>query len=282
MKKVHVIYILSMGSSGSTMLGYMLGASQKIENVGEINALTHHQKKRMNIDEICSCGARETDCPYWKEVLKEDYKIYSHPPLLTQLKIMTRIILGISFKQSGIKNSADYRLFRKLLGLFGQNNDELDTILDTSKNLWRLIYLMQCDDIDLKVLYLRRDIYGNVSSFMKYEKSFWKSLIKYVGRNYFMKRFLDNNNVKQLHVNYFNYCNDTNNEMKRIGNFLGIDQSGYEDKMKSRDYHVSTGNMKMREKFREGSTSIKYDSSWKERLNWWENLVLRLFEKPAI
>lgn len=59
----HLIYLLSTGYSGSTLLEKLLGQNPGIHNLGELYKISRHP--------ICSCGAGIEQCPFWKRVAKK-------------------------------------------------------------------------------------------------------------------------------------------------------------------------------------------------------------------
>ena len=57
------LYIMGRGRSGSTILDILLGNSRQIESIGELTFGLSRAD-----DDPCSCGARVSDCAFWREV----------------------------------------------------------------------------------------------------------------------------------------------------------------------------------------------------------------------
>ena len=69
MNKVDLIYIISHGHSGSTILDLILGQQYSIESVGELIRFN----KELAWDGNCSCGKKLSECDYWGSV-RSTYK----------------------------------------------------------------------------------------------------------------------------------------------------------------------------------------------------------------
>ena len=65
-----VLYILSSGHSGSTVLGNVLGELDGFFHAGELRLIW-----RMGLlgESRCGCGAQIRDCPFWAEVVRETF-----------------------------------------------------------------------------------------------------------------------------------------------------------------------------------------------------------------
>ena len=61
-----LLYILSAGRSGSTLIDMVLGGNEGIVSVGEFHRLSLYAREA----ELCTCGTSVADCPFWTEVAK--------------------------------------------------------------------------------------------------------------------------------------------------------------------------------------------------------------------
>ena len=159
-----------------------------------------------------------------------------------------------------------------------ETREKVEHILDDSKNLWRLIQLLRYENITVQVLYLKRDINGNVASFVKNGQGFWKGLCVYILSHYLMKKFLKNNEILHLNVSYNKLCENDQDVLGKIGDFLGINYSHYRQDMKLRKYHVPSGNKGARKQFLQDFSGLKLDESWKERLTKFQKFILSFFK----
>ncbi|MCG8619080.1 MAG: hypothetical protein MI802_22885, partial [Desulfobacterales bacterium] len=120
---------------------------------------------------------------------------------------------------------------------------------------------------DVKVVYIKRDILGNISSFVKNGDSVLKGLFNYKLNHFFMPLFLKQYGLNFHYLSYKSLCAFPDKELRRLGRFLGVDLAY--DRVKSairrRQFHVFTGS-NTRIQFRDFK-GIRYDRSWKRRLS---------------
>lgn len=62
--KKKVVYILSLGHTGSTLVDYVLSSSPNFFGLGEIYAV---QKKKFRNGSIPLCSIDKADCQFWDE-----------------------------------------------------------------------------------------------------------------------------------------------------------------------------------------------------------------------
>ena len=65
---MRIIYILSAGHSGSTVLGSLLGNCTDTRHIGEF---TNFTKVHAGTLETCSCGKLPAECEFWAGVIEE-------------------------------------------------------------------------------------------------------------------------------------------------------------------------------------------------------------------
>jgi hypothetical protein len=196
---VQVVYILGTSYSGSTILGYLLDLSKKLCNIGEMKFF-NRVRKMEGIS--CTCGEAVLNCPFWSRYFKKEYAIFETPGFFRWVGTVVEIAF---FEVSGgkkIENSGDYLLLKDLFRDVSAVNPETVYLLDTSKSLWRLFYLMQCRFIELKVICLTREIQGNVYSFMKHGFGFWSGLLIYKANNFLIRRFLKKSGLAFVALEY--------------------------------------------------------------------------------
>lgn len=68
--KIPVIYIVSHGRSGSTLVGSVLGLVEGYVYVGEIRDVW---RDGLIDNQSCGCGAKFRDCPFWIEVFRRAF-----------------------------------------------------------------------------------------------------------------------------------------------------------------------------------------------------------------
>ena len=67
-ENINVIFIAGAGRSGSTLLGRVLGMAHDAKNFNELRPIW---KKGFLDNQKCSCGARFSECVFWKPVYDE-------------------------------------------------------------------------------------------------------------------------------------------------------------------------------------------------------------------
>lgn len=272
---INIIYILGTSFSGSTLLGFVLGSSQQVLDVGELTNFNYFQNSG---GRFCSCGKNSFKCEFWSDLYARNYKIFGGFSKLNKLKIALKVFFGKSFPQNLILNSQEKGFFQSLIQqAFPIDSNNTNYILDDSKNLWRLICLMRLKNIKIKVINLKRDINGNVSSFVKHKRGFWKGIFIYKTQNFLIKRFQKKNDLDYFNLNYEDLCTNTDFQLESLGKFLKIDYADYKEQIKKKKYHVASGNKGTKVQFFENFSGFKYDDSWKNRLNRFQKIVLKIF-----
>jgi hypothetical protein len=274
--KINLIYILGTSYSGSSILGIVLGANKKVFNAGELKFYNRLIKKG---GELCSCGKNCLDCSFWEEIFQKQYKVFGKPTYTQKISFILQILSGRKLKFN--EKYDDYKLLKSIYSKAKKSNPSTKYIIDTSKSLWRLAYLINDKNINIKVIYLKRDIYGNVASFMKHGKSFYKGLLIYLLNNFVIRRFLSyNKKINSIEVIYEKLCKKTVNELNLLGDFLNLKYDDYVKMVRNAKdvLHIPSGNKGTRKQFLKGFKGIRYDNSWKERLRPWQKSLLLMLK----
>jgi hypothetical protein len=192
--KIRIIYIAGVSYCGSTLLGFLIGSSRKVFNAGEITSLRRILSAK---DETCTCGQIPYDCRVWKRILSKGHLPRAPAGSFRRLYISLLTASGLKIRSSSCGD--EQRFLRSIID--SQVKDDI-TILDNSKSVWRLASLVACRDVDVKVVFMRRDIHGNVASFIRNGKGFIKGYLNYRIKNYLIRRFTEVNKVDSIRVNY--------------------------------------------------------------------------------
>ena len=62
---LHVVYVMGVGRSGSTLLDIALGSHPRVESVGELKNLVRGGWRENG---YCACGSRVQECDFWARV----------------------------------------------------------------------------------------------------------------------------------------------------------------------------------------------------------------------
>ena len=74
MKKIDIIYIASLGRSGSTLLSMIMENLPGLTGVGELTSIWSDGFINNN---LCTCGTTFKDCPVWSAVIEEAFGCHS-------------------------------------------------------------------------------------------------------------------------------------------------------------------------------------------------------------
>ena len=164
---ITVIYILSAGHSGSTLLTILLGGAADAFGAGELKQWPSRSwQKHWGKRRLCSCGAIESECPIWKPIFERwvrdaglDFLRYS----AMERRLSRHSIYRIMLNRLGLLDwtrIADFATYaRQTLALYQSIADTTgkSVIIDSSKSIIRAVILSQIKEIDLKVIHLVRD-----------------------------------------------------------------------------------------------------------------------------
>ncbi|MCP5382486.1 MAG: sulfotransferase [Kordiimonadaceae bacterium] len=167
MQKIKLIYLMGAGRSGTTALATFLGASSEIQVLGEMHQFFEHIYK----SKTCSCNCKLINCEYWGKVLELlPQELIQKAESLNQMEcsveahstVLHHLIHSNNFKNSDLYLSS----MAQILQTCQQVNDK-EVLLDSAKFISRALALRNIEKIDLKVIYMVRDVRGVVHSFAK-------------------------------------------------------------------------------------------------------------------
>ena len=167
---IPLLYIASIGRSGSTLLESMLGAHSRVATTGEFHIWPH--EIRMGGVRPCGCGEFVEDCEFWSEVRRRVDPLAQEGPGLDFFReahnhgktIRRERLEALSDKPT--EALAD----QALIEAYGRNNEALfqafldvtaeqlgerpDWVVDASKDPYRLAWLARSGRFDIKVIHL--------------------------------------------------------------------------------------------------------------------------------
>jgi len=129
--KPKAIFILGLSRVGSTLLDLTLGSHSPFVGLGEVFQLIRPDFNRFKKKAYCSCGKVIDECPFWGVATD-------------RLK-----------KNQDANLSERYQLvFETFYEIFGRES----ILIDSSKLLYVLPVFLQNNNVDVKVIYLIRDV----------------------------------------------------------------------------------------------------------------------------
>ena len=280
--KKKIIFILSVGRSGSTVLDKFLGSHSDCFSLGEINHFTEEFIK----NSICSCGVGQQECPFWSKMMRHinqefqtdllrnpdafstNCKIGKGSAFIRWLKLIDFLLYysgNFPFVFRRIKEAMQNNIFlyRKVFDKVQEN-----ILIDSSKDVIRALFLEKLlkAEIECKHIFLVRDGRATVNSILKREYRLlkkendskkekcatFKSHVKIDFKSAVFQWKKVNKKIKLLLdvfkrdnyclIKHEDFCKDPKSTFNNISNYLGVE---WEDSMldlTKKTHHMVGGN----------------------------------------
>ena len=292
-KPLNIIYIAGSSYSGTTVLGLILGSSDKIFNGGEVCKYKEIKDNSFKIDpnnevnNICTCGELYSTCPYWSRVFKQYQKDVDFNPAgfsKENLKLMIRLLNPFGSLKAGHSKVEDYYEYAGLLFREAKKRKPtVEYLLDISKSIYNVYLLKDHPDVKLHVIHLIRNPMDTCNSFKKHKVGTLYAITSWVLVNLFTKILVRRSRLKCLTIKYDDLCSKTEETFESIRSFLRIElnTTDYVNKVNSEDYHIVAGNPFLNNFSFDGLANRKS----KSRLNITEKIFVKFFQlifKPLI
>ena len=266
-KKIKVIYISGLGRSGSTLLDLIISTSDKVFSIGEAYRL----KSYLDREYDCSCGDKMELCSFWSKLYQKlrTFSIKNRVSTRNYFKIAYSLYNPFYTEKFQFKSDNE-----DLFSLIKKNAPtETEYILDSSKELGRLIELNEDKSIEVYNINVIRDGQGAANSFntrtsQAKGKSYFISIFKWILMNALINKYLKKANVRSLAISYNLFCKDPAKYLNQINQFLKIYiPSDYISVIKDMNYHNLGGNKLARLENRQKFSEIKEDNKWRTQQN---------------
>lgn len=283
--RVPLVYILSNGRSGSTLLDLLLGAQRGFWTMGEVQLITWEMQDPRN---LCGCGDPIQRCGFWEAALEEatlgdDHVIRrfrESPGSGKAIRPRELIPLYLDFptkcSQASEKmvtyGQANSRLLSSVLRhAEKETGNEVRWLVDASKDPYRLLWLARSGRFDLRVLHITKDPRSFVYSMTKgsngtYQGPLSKTLrmaLRWRIENAIMlkvcREAIPVSNWSTLR--YQDVAERPAETLDSVTDEIGIKLSEkVTPKIRAYTNHAVSGN-----KMRWGDTEIHYDDKWMSR-----------------
>ena len=280
MKKIQIIYILSCGHSGSTLLNLILGSSPNSYSLGEFMFLknrlqqTNYIGKKIDGEKLfCTCGKELHECRFWSPITKSINlsKLYSPTPKkVDYIHLFLYLYFGF-YKSIYKEKNNDSLLFKKTLEEAQKiKSKKVSFLIDSSKSLKRVLHLQSNSQFDVKVLHLTRDGRGVMNSYKKLNFSLISSYGYWIINNILIRRYVKSLRKKHPHnvlsISYDLFTQHPKKYLERINSQFGtqVDLKHYLTQTNKETFHNFGGNGLRNKKI----TEIRYDQSWKKKFSW--------------
>jgi hypothetical protein len=266
--KTNIIYLMGAGRSGTTALATFLGNSHNILSVGEMHQFFEH----IEHNKPCSCGALLSECDVWSRVLARlPHDYLDNPGAYKSFcddfeyhKAVPKYLLR-SFKSEDIHKYTDINeiVFQAI-----EEEYQKSYILDSAKYIGRALGLSKSNKINIKIIYVIRDVRGVISSFTKSVQTsrtplstivYW-TIVNIVAE--FVYRVFPKGSVIKL--KYEDLIDEPIREFERLEKFLGIDLGDVKEKVIENQAfdmpHIIGGNRMKSNK----QIYFRKDASWRD------------------
>jgi hypothetical protein len=262
--KIKLIYISDIGRSGSTLLDLLISTSNNVFSVGGMYGFNEMK----NENACCSCGKKFNECSFWSNFKTKKYNVINRYNFNDYFSTMLFLCNPFSKQQKFRVKSDNFELFSDIKKM---NSGEM-YILDSSKDLVRLIELSQDERFDIYNISVFRDGRAVANSFnsktQSQGKNYYLSLLKWIFVNIVLIKFQKKSDIKTLNISYNKLCKNPPHQFKKIEKFTGIQiPSNYIEIAKTMDYHNIGGNRLRLKENRANLEAIKIDNKWQYRQN---------------
>ena len=214
-QRKRVVFILSLGRSGSTVLGYLLNAHPKILHIGEVVSPLDRQRAF----ECLHCGAEE--CPLWGTVLTETFvrecvdsaRVSCGGGVFNRL----RRLIATGKRMPVVRGQLHQRVFDSFPGV--------DVIVDGSKQVFWADWNAGTQSFDVRFLFMVRDLRATVNSMRRSRPglSVREATVSAVRQLRRIEAFLAEQNASHiLKVRYEELVVNTEREAARVCGFVGV------------------------------------------------------------
>ncbi|MGE0480110.1 MAG: sulfotransferase [Phycisphaerae bacterium] len=276
-----LVYVLSPGHSGSTLLGLLIGAHPQVATVGEVKVVP----ASFHGAETCACGAPMTQCAFWMRVngklqergldlRSERFQVHARGGAGAIERIATSQVregLGEALRTMLLHAwppvGAVWRRLR------GANVALVDSVceaarrpvfLDTSKDASRLRFLAETRAFDLRVLHLIRDGRAVAYSLIKKGTPAQSAARDWVHEHEQARRLYRAWADPQrtwMQVSYERLCEDPTGALAAMCGFIGIPYDPRMLEFREWESHILGNRMRLN-----SDHTIALDTSWQENL----------------
>lgn len=293
-KNSHLVYIASTGRSGSTLLELLLASFEHVWTMGEIYVLPLEIKHN---NRPCGCGKEVTECTFWSQIIKKN-------------KILQKTDNNISLFRENYSGGKFFRIkelldiiFRKNITKFRRLNEfcidnshlftaiqqeaikftqqKIKYLIDSSKDFYRLFWLSNCYNIDLKVIHIVKNpqayVYSNIKTkqnFLVKIKQSIRMSIRYVIENWLIEKICNNLPKKNyILIRYEDLASSPLLVLRKISDWLQLPfESHIVSSFRFKVNHGIAGNM-----MRYNVKNINLDEQWKQDMSLLNRMIVILF-----
>jgi hypothetical protein len=258
---------MGAGRSGTTILATVLGGVKEITTLGEMHQFLDHLLNK----NPCSCGEQLNDCHFWSPIVANLQKKYTKEDLIKINNHNIKVENHNHIIKSLISSDKKYVTFQQELIALIKEQKPSEYYLDSAKYISRALQLSKIKGLNVKIVYLVRDVRGVINSFGKKvqtTKSPLSTIVYYSVINFFGQWvYWILGKKKVLKLRYEDFVETPRNTLNQIQNFAACDMFEAINKLESNEPfnmpHIIGGN-RMTEK---SSVKLKSDLQWKKNIS---------------
>lgn len=291
--KINLVYIASIGRSGSTLLESMLGAHSRIQTMGELHIWPH--EIRGGGVRPCSCGEYVDACTFWSEMQRRVDPINQPGPgvsffrekhnagrtlRIKRLKSFDKDYLPDPGEQDEIEayGKNNLEIFENFLTVMKeQEGHSPGWIVDASKDPYRLLWLLRSGLFNIKVVHMVKNpnafiysvtkhLINEPSGFNLHKRLYFtaRQSVAWIIQNALFSRIAANHLDPKdyLLLTYEDFATEPHEAFKKVCDVIGCEyEKRAVDSFREGSVHTIAGNP-----MRYESRGIKLDEKWKSRL----------------
>jgi hypothetical protein len=261
-----VIYITSLGHSGSTLLSLILGKHSCFVGFGPIaDILVGNDLEQMRQrGSVCTCGSRIDECSFWRKVASELEASVEHDIKAQYQKVLETVENEFGGNCIAVDSSKGIRPLKILHGTPNINVKVLYMIKDVRSYTVSMIDNAKNDQAKRKRAKKARN-FIRVPDFARL--SFYYFVLWYL-KNKRIQLFLKKHNMQYFQLGYEELCLYPNLMIEKICTFLGEEPEPSLLSSLSIDNsrnHITGGNRMRRQSAKQ---QLSYDNRWFYRNEW--------------
>lgn len=280
-----IIFIAGRGRSGSTLLGKTFDTAQQIFHAGELRYFAQIGYKE---NRECECGEPLKSCPFWGRIIhsfeKNEFdEIHTASKgLPTHLEIELRNTVNSRIEHNPLYVSLLNKLYQVIKNVSGSKY-----ILDSSKFPVYLHYILNLNDVRVRVIHLTRDPRGTSYSWSTKKQGSKGQSSELVGQHSFLKEAtkwrLWNGLIRDMlkdveysvHTKWEDFLSDPCGESERIMGALNLEMSRpafvSPTHVRLSIGHAFWGNSSRR---LDGVTEIRKEEEWRLHMPRWKKSLI--------
>jgi hypothetical protein len=302
-ERTRVLYVGGFSRSGSTLLLRLLGELPGLSAVGELFDIWDRSYRQ---NQLCGCGRAFHDCPFWREVTVKAFGCEPADLPVEEYQMQWRRVRGpasVPRLWLPMLRSARYQaelrsyacvlesLYAAIASVSGGG-----FIVDSSKEPHQAWVLREAPGVELHVVHLVRDSRAVAFSWRRHKlrpEIHWK--VQHMDRHTLIRsslewdihNFLVSTRRSSLAsyslIRYEDLVARPRVVLERVGRAIGetwdLDTMIEGQKLSLRPSHTASGNPS---RFTIGSTTIRRDDEWMEKMSGYERILATALTAPGL